>query len=107
MIKLGLKVYLKGILPLENEIQTLNSHLTKINNVLNTNSKLLSIKSVRNGGSFAKRTMLKRRLEADVVYIINKQNWDKHYLINISKMLDGVLKYTSNVKKVAIEIVLK
>lgn len=68
MIKLGLKIYLKGILPLENEIQTLNSHLTKINNVLNTNSKLLSIKSVRNGGSFAKRTMLKRRLEADPFY---------------------------------------
>ena len=59
------------LLPKKEQNDILQSNLNSITNVIKNSSKL-SLKEVRQGGSFEKGTMLKHKPEADIVMVFNK-----------------------------------
>jgi tRNA nucleotidyltransferase (CCA-adding enzyme) len=69
------------LIPTKNQIELLKSKAKSILNVLTKNSSLTP-KEVHIGGSLEKGTMLKNKLDIDLVYIYNKSaeignNWKK------------------------------
>ncbi len=92
------------IKPLEPEIKTLKKHRETIKTILEKNAKDLSIKSVRPGGSLEKGTILKNRLEADVVFIVNKNTWRDEIFEDIEVVFKKNLKCETETKKISVEV---
>ena len=84
-----LSKYVDDILrPRTPDIQQLNARINAMVNVIRNNSKL-SLHEIRRGGSFEKGTMLRHRIEADVVLVFNKE---KGKSLNWRALMDHVFR---------------
>jgi tRNA nucleotidyltransferase (CCA-adding enzyme) len=104
--------WVKLLRPEEQEKRTLTNHATKIKNILQRNANYYSIREVRFGGSFAKGSMTRGRLEADIVFIVNKKSWHNTIIEQMKEtLMINMGCYVNNscsaeIKKIAITMII-
>lgn len=104
---MSLNNWISQIRPLEQELKTLKGNTQTIKTILEHNSKELSLKSVRIGGSLSKGTISRGRLEADIIFIINKKDWSNKLKEKIAQVLEDNLECRTNIRKISIETRIK